>query len=145
MPYRDPEIPVLKIALCILSAIALIMALIVLWQPFKVWSARLEGEAKYAEAESTRRVAVLDAQAKLDAASKLAEVEVARARGVAQANKIIGDSLAGNEAYLKYLWIQQIEHHDNAVIYVPTEASLPILESGRLGRLPPKAEPTPGQ
>lgn len=67
------------------------------------------------------------------AASKLADAEIARARGVAEANKIIGDSLKGNDAYLKYLWITDVAGTNNkpAVIYVPTEANMPILEAGR--------------
>jgi hypothetical protein len=52
---------------------------------------------------------------------------------VAQANKIIGDSLKDNEAYLRYLWIQNLENSkDRTIVYVPTEANLPILEAGRL-------------
>ncbi len=56
--------------------------------------------------------------------------------GVARANEIIGKSLEGNEAYLRYLWINGLEQNPNAVIYVPTEGSLPILEAGRFPRLP---------
>ncbi len=41
-----------------------------------------------------------------------------------------------------YLWINGLELNKNAVIYVPTEANLPILEAGRLPRLPAPA-PTP--
>jgi hypothetical protein len=45
----------------------------------------------------------------------------------------IGDSLKGNEAYLRYLWINNSDGNgDKQVIYVPTEAGLPILEAGRL-------------
>lgn len=98
---------------------------------YNVYSQRLDGEAELAKADYTRRTAVLEAQAKLDAASKLAEAEVARAHGVAQANQIIGDSLKGNDAYLRYLWIDKLEGSKQQVIYVPTEASLPILEAGR--------------
>lgn len=131
-----------KLSLCILVVVA---GIFVVWQPFKVWSAKLDGEAKFAEAEYSRRVTVLEAQAKLDSASKLAEAEVARARGVAQANRIIGDSLRGNESYLKYLWIDQLENNKNAVFYIPTEANLPILEAQRLSHLPnsEKAESRP--
>jgi hypothetical protein len=50
---------------------------------------------------------------------------------VAQANQIIGDSLPGNEAYLRYLWIDKMEDAKAQVIYVPTETGLPILEAGR--------------
>jgi hypothetical protein len=63
-----------------------------------------------------------------------AEAEVERARGVAQANKIIGDSLKDNEGYLRYLWIDSLAHTQDKVIYVPTEAGLPVLEAGRTVR-----------
>lgn len=46
-------------------------------------------------------------------------------------NKIIGASLKENEAYLRYLWINGRESNNPTVIYVPTEAGLPILEAGR--------------
>jgi len=61
----------------------------------------------------------------------LADAEIERARGVAGANKIIGESLKNNDAYLRYLWIQGLQDKDNNVIYVPTEAGLPILEAGK--------------
>ena len=54
-----------------------------------------------------------------------------RAKGVAEANRIIGESLKGNESYLRYLWIQNLESGSNSVVYVPTEAGLPILEAGK--------------
>lgn len=53
------------------------------------------------------------------------------ARGVAESNKIIGDSLKGNEAYLRYLWIDGLNRNNQNVIYVPTEAGLLILEAGK--------------
>ena len=47
-------------------------------------------------------------------------------------NKIIGDSLKNNEAYLRYLWINDLANvKDRTVVYVPTEANLPIPEAGR--------------
>lgn len=95
----------------------------------KPWWASQSGKAELAQAEQNRQIAVKEAQAKLDSAKKLADAEVARARGVAEANKIIGDSLAGNEAYLRYLWIQGLQDGSSEVIYVPTEANLPILEA----------------
>lgn len=98
---------------------------------YQVYEQELAGKAKLAEAESSRRITVLEAQAKLDSASKLAEVEVARARGVAEANRIIGDSLQGNEDYLRYLWIEGLKDNRGETIYVPTEAGLPILEASR--------------
>ncbi len=102
---------------------------------YNVWQSSMAGKAELASADYTRQVAVVEAQAKLDAASKLAEAEVARAKGVAQANQIIGDSLKGNEAYLRYLWINNLDGKgDKQVIYVPTETGLPILEAGRFSK-----------
>lgn len=98
---------------------------------YAVYQQRLEGEAELAKANYSKQVAVQEAQAKMGAAEMLAKAEVSRAIGVAQANKIIGDSLKGNESYLRYLWIQNLENGKNQVIYVPTEAGLPILEAGK--------------
>src|SRR3990167_1227305 len=78
-----------------------------------------------------RRVQVIDAEGKRDAATALAEAEVNRAKGVAQANQIIAGSIT--EPYLRYLFIQNVAGTANKeVIYVPTEATLPILEAQRL-------------
>jgi hypothetical protein len=98
---------------------------------WNVWSAQMQGEAEYAQAEQNRRITILEAEAKLQAAKALAAAEVERARGVAEANGIIGKSLEGNEAYLRWLWIQNLESGSNSVIYIPTEAGLPILEAGK--------------
>lgn len=98
---------------------------------YSVYEQRLAGEAELAKAEYSKKVAVQTAQATKESASLLADAEVARAKGVAQANAIIGDSLKGNEAYLRYLWIMSLETQSNKVIYVPTEANLPILEASR--------------
>jgi hypothetical protein len=95
-----------------------------------VWAAEMEGAAELAQAEQNRKITVLEAQAKLESAKALAAAEVERARGVAEANTIIGESLKGNEAYLRWQWIQNLESGGNSVIYVPTEAGLPILEAG---------------
>lgn len=81
------------------------------------------------EAESTRQVKVLEAKAKKDAASLEAEAEVERAKGVAEANKIIGDSLKDNPRYLQFLYIKGLEEGSQngaKVIYVPTEGGLPV-------------------
>lgn len=105
---------------------------------YNVWQQRLQGEAELARAQQNRQIAVNEAQAKKDAASLLADAEVARAKGVAAANAIIAQGLGGAEGYLRYLWIQTLEHPHNNVIYVPTEANLPILEAARPFKVPPQ-------
>lgn len=99
---------------------------------YNVYSQRMSGEAELANANYSKQVAVQEAQAKMDAATLLAQAEVERAKGVAQANKIIGDSLKDNEAYLRYLFVNNLENTKDQIIYVPTEGNLPVLEASRL-------------
>ena len=101
---------------------------------YNVYKQRLQGQAILAHAQSSREVAVAEAKAKMESAALLAEAEIARARGVAKANEIIGASLRDNEDYLRYLWIHNLEAAQTmgaTIIYVPTEANLPILEASR--------------
>jgi hypothetical protein len=97
------------------------------------WWATQTGKAEFAQADQNRQIAVLEATAKKEAAIQLAQAEVERAKGVAQANQIIGESLRNNEDYLRYLWITDVagSNVDKTVVYVPTETSLPILEASR--------------
>lgn len=94
-----------------------------------------QGQAALLEAESSKKIAIESAKAALESAKLLADAEVERAKGVAKANEIIGDSLKGNEAYLRYLYISNLEKAENNgsvnTIYIPTEGGLPILEAGK--------------
>ena len=101
---------------------------------YKVYEKEMSGKAELAEQEFSKQVAVEEAKAKLESAKLLAAAEIERAKGVAEANKIIGESLKGNEGYLRYLWIQGLQDGSSEVIYVPTEAGLPILEAGKRGQ-----------
>lgn len=98
---------------------------------YRVWQQGLAGKATLKEAEYSRQVLIQEANAKMESASLLARAEIERAKGVAEANRIIGQSLQGNEAYLRYLWIMGLQDGNSEVIYVPTEAQLPILEATR--------------
>lgn len=90
---------------------------------YKVYEQNLAGEAELARATQNRQIRIQEAKAKQEAATLEAQAEVERAKGVAEANKIIGDSLKGNEAYLRYLWIQGLQEGATPqVVYVPTEA-----------------------
>lgn len=116
----------------IFLVVGLIVGLIWGWQTFRVYSASQSGKAQLAEAEYNRQIIVRQAQAQKDAAVLLAEAEVERAKGVSQANKIIADGLGGPEGYLRYLYIHMLEENqDKQIIYIPTEAGLPILEAGK--------------
>lgn len=99
---------------------------------YAVYEQRLSGEAELAKATYNRQVKVREAEAVFESAKSLANAEIERARGVAEANKIIGTSLKNNNEYLKWLYIEGLKDRDNlTTIYVPTEAGLPILEAGK--------------
>jgi len=123
---------IVGLALC---AILFVAAMMFIMPLYHVWSSEQAGRAELAQATYNRQIAVQEAEAKKEAASKLADAEVMRADGVARANKIIGESLNGNEAYLRYLWITEVagKDIDKTVVYIPTETNIPILEAGRTG------------
>ena len=112
-------------------SVALAITTPIIFPQYKVWQQNKEGEAELARAEQNRKIAVLEAKAKEESANSLAKAEIIRAQGVAQANKIIGDSLQNNDAYIHYLWIEALKESQNDVIYIPTEAGIPITESAR--------------
>ncbi len=101
---------------------------------YAVWQQGMAGEAELRRAEQNRQIAIQEAEARKSSATLLAEAEVERAKGVAEANEIIGDSLKGNDSYLHYLWIQGLQDGSSEVIYIPTEAQLPLTEAGRFLR-----------
>jgi hypothetical protein len=129
---------ILLSALFLLTVIALLF-----WAApkYQVYVQQLSGEAKLREAESSRRVTVLEAQARLDSSKLNAQSEVERAKGVAQSNKIVGESLKGEEGdrYLRYVYITGLQEAqgqpgDRTVVYIPTDGlvPLPISEANRL-------------
>ena len=115
----------------VLSGIILIGGFMFGLPTYKVWQQNKEGEAELARAEQNRQIAIQEAKAKEESAKSLANAEVIRAEGIAKANKIIGDSLTNNDAYIHYLWIEALRESKNDVIYIPTEAGIPITESAR--------------
>lgn len=120
---------------------AIIAALIVLavamigMPTYNVYSKQMQGKAAYEQAVQDRRIRVLEAQAALDSAQLTAQAEVARARGTNEANRIMAESLGGPENYLRWSYIHMLEEtagkSGREVIYIPTEAAMPILEASR--------------
>lgn len=122
----------------IVGAIVLLMILIAVGMvgcpQYNVYSSQKQGEAELAQASQNRQIAINEAQAKMESAKLLAQAEIERARGVAEANRIIAEGLKGHDEYLRYLWITEVAavgKDGKTVVYVPTEANLPILEAGK--------------
>jgi len=97
---------------------------------YRIYKQDLQGQANLRQQEWEKKIAIEGAKAKKESAVLEAEAEIERAKGISKANEIIAGSLQGNESYLRYLWIDKVAGSPN-VIYVPTEAGLPILEAGK--------------
>lgn len=127
------ETPWWMYAVAVFTIVAVIIGLLMWLMPiYNVWASRLAGQADLAQAEAESKVRVRNAHAEEEAAHHLAAAEVIRAEGVAKAIDIIGKGLHENENYLKYLWVENMNNQEAKIIYVPTEAGLPILEAGRM-------------
>ena len=122
------------ISMVVLLAIILGIALVGM-PTYNVYSKQMKGKAAYEEAVQNRRIRVLEAQALLDSAELTAKAEIARARGTNEANRIMAESLGGPDNYLRWAYINMLQETagkgDRSVIYLPTEAGMPILEAGR--------------
>ena len=80
------------------------------------------------EAKLTAEQRVQQKQFELEQAKKDAEIEVARARGAAEAQKIVRSTLS--DSYLQYLWIKTLNENPN-VIYVATEDNMPLFKGAK--------------
>lgn len=116
----------------ILAVVFIGSAMFILPQ-YGVWQQGLEGKAELQKADFTRQVAVVEAQAKLDSAAKLAQVRIQEAKGIAEANRIIGESLRNNPDYLTFLQIEAIkegaEKGNKTYFVAPNQAGVPVITS----------------
>lgn len=122
--------PISAIIVSFLIFSVIIVALLAGWPRYKVWSQEMKGKAELARAEQNRQIKIEEAKANLEAEKLNAMAEIERAKGAAEAIKIENGSLS--EKYIQYLWVrQQSSLNEKTVIYIPTEANLPILEANR--------------
>ena len=92
---------------------------------WRVWSAEKAGEAELAKAEMTKKIMVQTAQAELDSAHLRAE-----------AIGILGEIAQKYPEYRQQEFIQAFgealrEGNIAQIVYVPTEANIPITEAGK--------------
>ena len=97
---------------------------------WSVYNNRLQGEAEFVRAEQNRKIKIEEARANLEAERMNADAEVERAKGAAKAIEIENGKLT--PTYIQYLWVRQQAQANNKIIYIPTEACMPILEAGRV-------------
>lgn len=112
--------------------IAFIVGLMVVLPRYNLYRQDLKGQANLRQQEWEKKITIEEAKALQESATLKAQAEVERAKWVAEANEIIGGSLKGNDEYLRYLYIDSLDTTTNQIIYIPTEAGLPILEATRV-------------
>ncbi|MBT4577026.1 hypothetical protein HOM13_04390 [Candidatus Woesearchaeota archaeon] len=115
----------------VLSTIVVVLVIaFVLWgiPNYAVYSKELNGKAQLKQAEWSRQIAIQEAKAEKEAALLKKDADIIRAEGVAESNRIISKSLT--EEYIKWKWVEGLHDGSSEVIYVPTEANMPILEAG---------------
>mgnify|MGYP003959257965 CR=1 FL=1 len=133
---------IITLSIILAFIIGIVSVSMYVFPKYRIYKQDLRGQAELREKEWTKKVLVEEAKAERDSASLYAEAsivkatgwanaEVERAKGVAEANEIIGESLKENEEYLKYLWVKGLQDGSSEVIYIPTEANMPILEAGK--------------
>lgn len=116
-----------NIVILIFTTIVAIVILMFALPIYDVWQQEMSGKAEFAKAEQNRRIKIEEAKANLEAEKLNAQAEIERAKGAAEAIKIENGSLT--PTYIQYLWVRQQNMIPNKVIYIPTEANLPILEA----------------
>lgn len=104
---------------------------------WRVWNQGKQGEADLMQAHREQQIQVSRAQGRLDAAELNKKAAVIEAEAVSKQIEVIGAQLTKHDLYLKWQWIKMMEdHQSDALIYIPTEANIPILEAGRTLKSP---------
>lgn len=132
----ERRFPVVSVSIAATMSILVVLGGTLVGCPsYNVYSNEMAGKAAFQRAEQDRRIRVLEAQAILDSSKLTAEAEVERAKGTNASNEIMAQSLGGPDNYLRWSYIHMLEETagkgDRQVIYLPTEAGMPILEAGK--------------
>lgn len=114
-----------------IALVILVAWFLVGYPRWSVWASQKSGEADLAQAHKEQQIQVSKAQGRLDAATLNKNAAIVEAEAVSSQIEKIGKQLTEHDLYLKWQWIKMMEEGGNSVIYVPTEANLPILEAGK--------------
>lgn len=111
------------------TGLLIILALMFGLPRYSVWQQEMAGKARLAEATQSRQILIEQARAERDAAALQAE-----------AIKIMGEAAQKYPEYRKQEFIGAFGEalkagKINQIIYVPTEANIPILEASRRGTI----------
>ena len=122
---RQPNISPFVILIALICFIILMILILFGWPHYKVWKQGMDGQAALAEAEQSKMIQVQVAKA---------ELESAKLR--AQAIQLVGQAAKDYPEYRKQEFIGAFgealrDGRIQQIIYVPTEANIPIVEAGK--------------
>ena len=125
---KDKTKLILLIAAAVASVFILVAGLLLTIPKYRVWQQGLEGQAKLKRAEQEKLIMIEQARAEKEAAEYRADAikivgEMAKEYPEYRIQEFIG-------AFGEALSNGEVEK----IIYVPTEANIPIVEAGRFGR-----------
>lgn len=108
--------------------VGLIFGGVYIWSSLRVYNATSIGKAELAQADQNRQILVTQAKAEREAAEQRAE-----------AIRIMGQAAKDYPEYRQQEFMASFgealrEGKMNQVIYVPTEANVPIMEAGRVAK-----------
>ena len=110
----------------VIFVIVLIFALMVGYRYYSVWSMEMQGKAKLAEATQSRQIQIEQARSEREAA-------VLRAEAIAIVGKAAKDFPEYRlQEFLGAFAEALKEGNINQIMYVPTEANIPITEATRI-------------
>lgn len=117
---------VLNSILGVFGLIIVIAIVAVMYRHYNVWSMEMQGKARLAEASQSKQILIEQAKAELEAAKE-------RAKAI----EVMGEAAKKYPEYRMQEFIaafgQALDNGNvNTIIYVPTEANIPILEAKRL-------------
>jgi hypothetical protein len=96
---------------------------------YNLYRANTEKQAIIKETQARADAARYEAERQVEIARARAEADVIRADGVAEANRLIASSLTPE--YVRWYFVDRLDDINGQIIYVPTEAGVPLPEAGR--------------
>lgn len=113
------------IGLIAVFVIAIILIFLFAWPQYKVWQQGMVGQAQLSKAQQSKQIAIETAKAELESAKLRAE-----------AIKVMGKAAQEFPEYRQQEFIGAFgealrEGNISQIVYVPTEANIPVLEAGK--------------
>ena len=123
--FQKGSVDNILIGLIAVFVIAIILIFLFAWPQYKVWQQGMVGQAQLSKAQQSKQIAIETAKAELESAKLRAE-----------AIKVMGKAAQEFPEYRQQEFIGAFgealrEGNISQIVYVPTEANIPVLEAGK--------------